>query len=213
MNLSTLPFDRAATNISVQMPPPTSLSGPTTVTPFTAAPTPLETTIAVTTGLTREPRLSAIDFRWKESLTRDIFYWYQLAGADVELSNVRSWIVQTVSTPWTETYFRNTVLQAKLPAKWISEGVQPPTVKCRLLAYKAWEHLYTKFGLLPVRVSASVDSGVTLTYNHLTNGRTLFLEVYNDLEVAVVINDSKRIAYSENVENLDFDCTFLNFNV
>ena len=66
---------------------------------------------------------------------------------------------------------------------------------------------------MPVRVSASVESGIALFYEHATNGRTLFVETYNDLETAALINESNRIVYSENINALDFDCLFLEFNV
>jgi hypothetical protein len=104
-------------------------------------------------------------------------------------------------------------MQSGLPAKWILKGTQPPTVKARELAYEVWESLYRKFGLLPIRISASVEGGITLSYHQPINGRVLAVEVYNDLEVAALINEGRTIVYSEDVKNLDFDNIFLNLNV
>ncbi len=153
------------------------------------------------------------DFEWNKLPMTDMVYNYKTGSGDVELSNFTTWVVDRTFTPPTESHFRNRILQAKLPAKSIVAGVQPPTGECRAKSYEIWQHLYTKFGLLPVRTSASVEGGITLAYEHATNGRTLIVETYNDLEVAALINESKRIVYSENINALNFDCVFLEFNV
>lgn len=212
MNLLTVPIDRAATNLLLEKQT-MIVSGSTALAPFSVSPGRVETAVTAATDPTREASLSATDFRWAEALMYDVVYLYQAASAQVALSNVDTWVVQTVFTPPTESHFRNRILQAKLPAKWILGGVQPPTAECRSLAYKSWKLLYTKFGILPMRVSASVEGGITLYYEHASNGKTLIAEIYNDLEVAALVNDSKKIVYSENIKCLDFDCAFLEFNV
>lgn len=145
-----------------------------------------------------------------------IFYgqaYYKAVLSTLKSVNLNTWTVHRVFTPPTESHFHNRILQAQLPAKRILEGVQPPTAACRAKAYEVWQRLYTKFGLLPVRVSASVEGGITLYYEHASNGKTLVVEMYNDLEVAALVNDSKKIVYSENIQGIDLDWAFLEFNV
>ncbi len=194
MNVLTRPVDRTATNVVSEAQ-------------WQRQPLSIEIASAVPTAM------SSYDFQWTELPMTDVVYYCTVGSSGVELTNFSTWLVHRAFTPRTESHFRNRILQAKLPAKWILAGVQPPTAECCAKSYEIWQHLYNKFGLLPVRVSASVEGGITLSYENATNGRTLIVETYNDLEVAALINDSKRIAYSENIDALDFDCVFLEFNV
>jgi len=195
MNLLTMPVDRTATNVLPEMQ---------------WSREPLH---QIESGSPVRTALSSYDFEWTELPMSNVVYYYETGAGEIKLTNFNTWVVQTVFTPPTESHFRNRILQVRLAAKWILEGIQPPTAECRTQAYEIWQRLYAKFGLLPVRVSASVDGGITFSYEHATNGKTLIVEAYNDLEVAALINDSKRIVYSENVKAFDFDCAFLEFNV
>jgi hypothetical protein len=201
MNLMTVPIDRVATNVALEAE---SAFGRPSVVPN-----------LVTAGAERvETTVSSTDFfRWTEFLRKDLIYAYDARDPEVEPANFKTWVVRTVFTPPTESHFRNMILQARLPAKLIFEGVAPPTTECRVQAYEIWKCLYKRFALLPVRVSASVECGITLSYHHATNGRILVVEVYNDLEVAASISDRGAILYSEDVKGLDFDNIFLRFNV
>jgi hypothetical protein len=195
MNVLTVPVARTATNVIPE------------------SPWPREPVFRIERGSAAQTALSSYDFEWTELPMNEAVYYCTAGVNDVESTNLSTWVVQRIFTPPTESHFRNRILQARLPAKWILEGVQPPTTECRAKAYEIWQRLYTKFGLLPVRVSASVEGGITLCYEHATNSKRLIVETYNDLEVAALVNDSNRIVSSENIKALDFDCAFLEFNV
>ena len=157
--------------------------------------------------------MSSSDSKWTDLPNSDLVYSYEADSSGIETADFITWIVHRAFTPPTESHFRSRILQANLPARWILEGAQPPTTECRIKSYKIWRHLYTTFGLLPVRVSASVEGGIMLSYEHATNGKTLIVEIYNDLEVAALVNESKKIIYSETINDSDLDCAFLVFNV
>jgi len=123
-----------------------------------------------------------------------------------------TWILQNRFTPTTESHYLRRIMQVQLAGKWITQGIRPPTQACRSRAYVVWKHLYEQFGLLPIRVAASADEGVSLIYEH-SNGKTLAVEVYNDLEVAALVNRGKEILYSETIDDLNFRPVFLVLNV
>jgi hypothetical protein len=123
-----------------------------------------------------------------------------------------TWTFLTRFTPTTESHYLRRIMQVQLAGKWITQGIRPPTRACRSRAYAVWEHLYKQFGLLPLRVAASADEGISLIYEH-SNGKALAVEVYNDLEVAALVNRGKEILYSETIDDLNFRPVFLVLNV
>src|SRR5689334_22627506 len=139
MNVLTIPISRTATNVVPETVWPRQPISRIRPDPFV--------------GTTLGP----YNNEWTESPSREAaFYWqayYKAVLSTLESENLDTWTVHTVFTPPTESHFHNRILQAQVPAKWILEGVQPPTAICRANAYEVWQRLYTKFGLLPIRVS------------------------------------------------------------
>ena len=171
----------------------------------------------IRSGITLPVAQTTSDFDWTEAPFDEALQnwqrWYKAEANTCGSIEVGTWIVHTEFTPPTDSHFQNRIMQAALPAKWILAGIHPPTAACRAKAIEVWTRLYRKFGLLPVRVSASVEGGITLCYEHAVSAKTLIIEIYNDLEVAVLVNHSKSIVYSENIAEFDFDQVFLQFNV
>lgn len=136
----------------------------------------------------------------------------ELRFENLQVGADQKWVIQRQFSPPTELHYLKQITRVRLPVKLIAQGIQPPTRECRSLAYKVWEHLYKNYDRLPIRVAASADGGVSLVYEN-ENGKTLTVEVYNDLEIAALVNQRTDILYSEDVDKLDFACPILAFDV
>ena len=84
------------------------------------------------------------------------------------------------------------VFDANVPSRWREEGVADPTDDCRRMCLELAEQLFAKHGLLPSKVVASRQEGIYVEYKSSKNGRTLGIEVDNQLDVVAVVSDAKQ---------------------
>lgn len=92
------------------------------------------------------------------------------------------------------------------PNDWIEEGISPPNIDAKTITKKICLNLHDSYGLIPIKIAPSKEEGVFVYYKHFNNDRTLLVEVYNNLEVAALVNDeaNKNIVYSEDIKTLNF---------
>jgi hypothetical protein len=65
-------------------------------------------------------------------------------------------------------------------------------------------NLYCQYALTPKSITASVEGGTCITYGG--HGRSLIIESYDDLDVALIVTDNicKETVYNEDVEGMYF---------
>jgi hypothetical protein len=93
---------------------------------------------------------------------------------------------------------------AILSERWISEGIEPPTMECKILAKDFISKLYNDFQLFPRRISATVEEGIYVDYFNIDNERELSIEIYNDLDAAALVTKKNKIILSIDI-NLDIN--------
>jgi hypothetical protein len=76
----------------------------------------------------------------------------------------------------------------------------------KVKAFEICRHLFQKHTLIPDRIACTKENGVFLAFDTNAGERTLFIEVYNDLEASLLINDNtaKNALYAEDIFDLDF---------
>lgn len=77
--------------------------------------------------------------------------------------------------------------------RWIEEGVEAPTNECRQMYVDTAAEIFARFQLIPLRVSPSVDEGITVIYRSSDANRSLVIEISNDLQIAGLVNQGKNI--------------------
>jgi antitoxin (DNA-binding transcriptional repressor) of toxin-antitoxin stability system len=87
-------------------------------------------------------------------------------------------------------FLQTRIYDARVPERWRDEGVAAPTDDCRRLCLEIAEQLFSKYGLLPSRVVASRQEGIYLEYKLPQGGRTLGIEVDNELDAVAVVSDA-----------------------
>jgi len=87
----------------------------------------------------------------------------------------------------TATAIDNLVLRER----WIDEGVEPPSDACKTKAKNICALLYECYDILPEEIDATKEGGVYISYRDIK--RTLDIEVYNDLDIAVILADDREI--------------------
>lgn len=92
----------------------------------------------------------------------------------------------------------------KTPDHWLHDGIAAPTDSCKKLALEVCNHIFKNYNLLPTIIVSTVEEGIYLQFSK--NSKSLTIEVYNDLEIAALVNDesTKKILSSEDIKNLDF---------
>jgi hypothetical protein len=98
----------------------------------------------------------------------------------------------------------NWVDSATILKKWEAEGVPPPTSECRRLAKSVVLQLLKEHQLYPSRISATIEEGIFVNYVNHVNNRHLSIEVYNDLDIAAIVNRDKEMIASTDISNEDF---------
>ena len=93
----------------------------------------------------------------------------------------------------------------KFPDKWKSEKIAEPTQLCKMLAKDVATIIYYSEKLIPIRISPSIEEGITITYFNPEVNRTLIIEAYNDGDVAGLVNQDKTILLSRNIVDDDFE--------
>jgi len=80
-----------------------------------------------------------------------------------------------------------------IPDKWRKENILPPTCSSKALAEKITKSIYQKYELIPQNISASIEQGVFVNYRNFKNNKKLSIEIYNDMEIAAILNREKQI--------------------
>jgi hypothetical protein len=96
----------------------------------------------------------------------------------------------------------------KHPDHWLHEGIAAPTEDCKKLTLEVCNHISKNYNLLPTIIASTVEEGIYLRFDRDTKNtkKSLTVEVYNNLEIAALVNDNstKKILGFEDIKNLDF---------
>ena len=100
-------------------------------------------------------------------------------------------------------FLKGRIDDVRVPPRWRDEGVAEPSNDCRNLCLSHSQRLYVSFGLLPSKVVASRQEGIYLEYKLPQGGRTLGIEVDNELDVVAAVSDANGILASAAFEGED----------
>lgn len=89
----------------------------------------------------------------------------------------------------------NRVMNLKAPTHW---DVEDPTNIAKNNAIKVCDIL----NIDPIVIASTIEYGVYLRFD--INNLELICECYNDGDVGVIINQERKIIYSEDIINFDF---------
>ena len=121
-----------------------------------------------------------------------------------------NWRAEAFESPF-ERNFRNRIAHLSISSRWWREGISPPSQESKKKALQIFKYLANSQGLVPDRIDASIEGGLTFTYRNYETNRSMIVEVYNGLEVAGVVNEGSAVIYSEDVEDFDFAGLILAF--
>lgn len=102
-------------------------------------------------------------------------------------------------------YLKSRIDDARIPQRWRDDGVAEPTDDCRRACLELAERLFNKHGLLPAKVVASRQEGIYLSYKAPFRGRTLEIEIDNELDAVAVVADAHGTLASAPFESEDAD--------
>ena len=94
------------------------------------------------------------------------------------------------------------------PNEWQNEGISAPNLASKRKTEGVCNDLYEKYNVIPFRVVPNKEEGITIIYKDYENNRSLFVEVYNNLEIAGLVNDdlNKTIIVSMDIkEELSYE--------
>ena len=114
------------------------------------------------------------------------------AEKDLERRAAREFLVARISS-------------AAVPSRWREEGVVEPSDDCRRLSLVLAERLLHEHALIPTKVVASRQEGIYLEYQSPRTGRTLGVEIDNDLDAVAVISDATEVLASAPFENEELE--------
>jgi hypothetical protein len=103
----------------------------------------------------------------------------------------------------------------RLPTHWVEEGVPEPNMACKLKASEICKQIFEVYEKMPDRIAPTKEGGVFIAFDSPSGNKTLFIEVYNDLEAGYLINDNenKNIIASDDITDFKFDDIFQFINV
>lgn len=94
------------------------------------------------------------------------------------------------------------------PKHWEEENIDQPNQSAKMKSLEICKYLFKEYNLIPSRIAPTKEVGIFLSYENpaQTSDRTLIIEIYNNLEVAALINDnsSKKILYSADITDFGF---------
>jgi len=96
----------------------------------------------------------------------------------------------------------------KIPGKWKAESINPPNITCKLLAKRVSKDIYDSYEEIPIRIAPTIEEGVFFYYKNFENNIEMYIEVYNDLDIAAVLFRKKEIIKSFDICNEDFSEVF-----
>ena len=101
---------------------------------------------------------------------------------------------------------RSIIDNIHIPNHWIND-VAEPNIECRHKSYNICKKIYDTLHKEPIRIATSREDGIILIYDMNTHGKTLYIEIYNDLESGYIMNDNdiNKIIYNNNIDNDNFD--------
>ncbi len=112
-----------------------------------------------------------------------------------------------------ERYLWQKLSRLKITRGWSRKDIWPPTWECQVKAFWLLAKILQQFELLPIAIDPSIEGGITATYLHEMLNRRLILEVYNTLEVAIVVSERQHVIYAEDIEDSRLDTAFSVFRV
>ena len=93
----------------------------------------------------------------------------------------------------------------KFPDKWETEKVAEPTQLCKMLTKDVAISVFYNEKIMPIRVSPCIEEGITLTYYKPESNRSLIIEIYNDGDIAGLVNQDKTILLSRDIVDDKFE--------
>jgi hypothetical protein len=96
------------------------------------------------------------------------------------------------------------IYSLQIPEKWKTEHISAPTFICKSLAERIVYKIYENYSIIPYRISATIEEGVYCNYKNYDNERTLSLEFYNDLDIAAIVTQGKKIIKAEDIVDESF---------
>ena len=99
----------------------------------------------------------------------------------------------------------------KIPNKWQQAGVYPPNIESKNKAKSIATDIYKIFECIPVRIAPSIEEGVYLQYKNFEKRLEISIEIYNDLDVVAILDDSISIISSVDVTNQEYKKLFDKF--
>jgi hypothetical protein len=93
------------------------------------------------------------------------------------------------------------------PSEWHDDGIAPPNIAAKNLAKKTIQTLFESYDFIPDKIAATKEEGIFLHYRNYQRTTSLLIEIYNNLEIAALINDDykKEIIASIEIKTLNFD--------
>ena len=121
-------------------------------------------------------------------------------------------------SPEEETFLRE--IEAKIfshlkfPEHWKDEDVSPPNSECKSKTYEVCKKLFRDYALRPNSILASIEEGIYLSFDSKSEVSSLIVEIYNNLEIATLVNDNlkKEVVRSADIINADFVDIVKKFN-
>lgn len=106
-------------------------------------------------------------------------------------------------------YFQVKIISLQLPLEWLNQGADDISAGAKNLALEIADYIAKKNGLTPSKVLPGKESAVLLIYENHNLERSLQMEIYNSLEIAVLVvnNKNKEIEYSETIQGFQFSAT------
>ena len=96
----------------------------------------------------------------------------------------------------------------RFPEQWTKEGVSKPNAAAKEKCLAYCKEMFDKYLLIPDLILSSKEDGVYISYDLIndTSNRTLILEIYNNLEAALIVcdNATKKTIYSEDLFEMNF---------
>lgn len=94
----------------------------------------------------------------------------------------------------------------RVPAHWVDEGIAPPNMACKIKANEICKYIFEVYEKMPDRIAASKEEGIFIAFDSRSGHKSLYIEVYNDLEAGYLLNDNenKQIISSDSITDFEF---------
>lgn len=96
----------------------------------------------------------------------------------------------------------------RFPEQWNKEGIGRPNAAAKEKCLAYCKDIFNKYFLIPDLILSSKEEGIYVSYDIINDvsNRTLILEIYNNLESALIVCDNvaKKTVYSEDLFEMNF---------